>query len=126
MNEMPIVGVPTVTGDSAPVRDVAAIKAEIESEIAANRILVYGKGTMEQPMCGFTVETKEFFAKYGHPFAIVDVLRDMDKRQVLSDMTNWRTLPKVFIDGQFYGDTDILGPMEEKGELQELLKRTFG
>lgn len=125
MQDMPIVGIPTESGAAAPVRDVEAIRAEIQAEIAANRILVYGKGTMEQPMCGFTVETKEFFAKYGHPFVIVDVLRDMDKRQVLTEMTNWRTLPKVFIDGQFYGDTDILGPMEEKGELQALLARVF-
>jgi monothiol glutaredoxin len=49
----------------------------------------------------------------------------MDKRQALSEMTDWPTLPKVFINGQFYGDTDILGPMEESGELQALLKKTF-
>ena len=41
-------------------------------------------------------------------------------------MTNWPTLPKVFIDGQFYGDTDILDPMEKKGEVAPLLKKAFG
>jgi len=40
-------------------------------------------------------------------------------------MTNWPTLPKVFINGQFYGDTDVLGPMETKGELEPLLKEAF-
>jgi len=34
-------------------------------------------------------------------------------------------LPKVFINGQFYGDTDVLGPMESKGELQPLLEQAF-
>jgi monothiol glutaredoxin len=41
-------------------------------------------------------------------------------------MTNWPTLPKVFIDGQFFGDTDILDPMEAKGEVEPLLKKAFG
>jgi monothiol glutaredoxin len=41
-------------------------------------------------------------------------------------MTDWPTLPKVFIRGKFYGDTDILGPMAENGELQSTLKEAFG
>jgi monothiol glutaredoxin len=40
-------------------------------------------------------------------------------------MTDWPTLPKVFINGEFFGDTDVLGPMAEKGELQTLLEKTF-
>lgn len=98
---------------------------EIQKEIAENKICIFGKGTKEIPMCGFTVETKEFFEKYNQPFVIIDVLHNMEKRQLLSEMTNWPTLPKVFISGQFYGDTDILGEMEKSGELQELLKKTF-
>lgn len=98
---------------------------EIQQEIAAHKICIFGKGTKDIPMCGFTIETKEFFEKYGHPFMIIDVLHNMDKRQALSEMTNWPTLPKVFINGQFYGDTDILGEMEKTGELQVLLTKTF-
>jgi monothiol glutaredoxin len=49
----------------------------------------------------------------------------MPKREVLSQMTNWPTLPKVFIDGKFYGDTDILGPMSENGELKTVLSEAF-
>ena len=125
MNDLPLVGTAAGPEGAAPVRDADAIRAEIAAEIASHRILIYGKGTKEQPMCGFTVETREFFGKYPYPFEIVNVLPDVDKRQVLSEMTNWRTLPKVFINGEFYGDTDILGPMEDKGELQELLARVF-
>jgi monothiol glutaredoxin len=50
----------------------------------------------------------------------------MPKRDALSEMTNWPTLPKVFINGTFYGDTDILGPMAQSGELQKVLEETFG
>ncbi len=102
-----------------------SIENAIQEEIKKNKILVYGKGTKQMPRCGFTVETIDFFNRFGYPFEVVDVLNDMDKRNVLSKMTNWPTLPKVFINGTFYGDTDILEPMDQKGELEPLLKEAF-
>jgi monothiol glutaredoxin len=103
-----------------------AIRSEIEREINEHPILVYGKGTKDMPLCGFTLETIQFFNAFGYPFEVINVLEDMPKRQVLAEMTDWPTLPKVFIKGQFYGDTDILGPMAESGELGTLLRDTFG
>jgi monothiol glutaredoxin len=102
-----------------------AIREQIAQELSDSPVVVYGKGTKDAPRCGFTLETIQFFNSFGYPFTVVDVLENMPKRQVLSEMTDWQTLPKVFIDGQFYGDTDILGPMAEKGELQTLLDKTF-
>ncbi|MGH7232447.1 MAG: glutaredoxin family protein [Nitrospiraceae bacterium] len=102
------------------------IEDEIQQEIKTNKILIYGKGTKTMPMCGFTKETMQFFDKYGYAYELVDVLQNPAKREVLNKMTNWPTLPKVFIDGQFYGDTDILDPMEKKGEIEPLLKKAFG
>jgi monothiol glutaredoxin len=101
------------------------LEEEIQQEVKANKILIYGKGTKSMPMCGFTRETMQFFDKYGFPYEVIDVLNDPAKREVLTKMTNWPTLPKVFINGQFYGDTDILDPMEKKGEVEPLLKATF-
>ncbi len=101
------------------------LKSEIESEIAANTILVYGKGTKDMPRCGFTAETIQFFNHFGYPYAVVDVLENMPKREALAKMTNWPTLPKVFIGGKFYGDTDILAPMAENGELKTVLAEAF-
>ncbi|MDP7551792.1 MAG: glutaredoxin domain-containing protein [Nitrospinaceae bacterium] len=105
---------------------MSSIDDEIKEEIAQNKVLIYGKGTKTAPQCGFTVETIQFFEKYGYPFEVVNVLDNMGKREALSKMTNWPTLPKVFIDGKFYGDTDILDEMEAKGEVEPLLKATFG
>jgi monothiol glutaredoxin len=104
---------------------VDAIRQEIDNEIAANTILVYGKGTKDMPRCGFTLETIQFFTHFGYPFEVVDVLENMPKREVLAQMTDWPTLPKVFIAGKFYGDTDILGPMAENGELKTVLAEAF-
>jgi monothiol glutaredoxin len=101
------------------------IRQEIDREVASNTILVYGKGTKDVPRCGFTLETIQFFNRFGYPFEVVDVLENMPKREVLAKMTNWPTLPKVFIGGKFYGDTDILAPMAENGELKTVLAEAF-
>lgn len=103
-----------------------SLQEEIAREVAANKILVYGKGTKDAPRCGFTLETIQFFDGFGYPFEVVDVLENTTKRDALSAMTQWPTLPKVFIDGTFYGDTDVLSPMAESGELQTLLAQAFG
>jgi monothiol glutaredoxin len=99
---------------------------EIAREIAANPILVYGKGTKTAPRCGFTLETIQFFDHFGYPFEVIDVLENLPKREALAEMTNWPTLPKVFIGGTFYGDTDVLAPMAQSGELQAKLEAAFG
>ena len=104
---------------------MADLQDEIKREIADNTILVYGKGTKDAPRCGFTLETIQFFNAFGYPFEVVDVLENMPKREALSQLTDWNTLPKVFIDGQFYGDTDILEPMARSGELTKLLEKAF-
>ena len=104
---------------------VDGLRQEIEGEIRSHKILVYGKGTKDMPQCGFTLETIQFFGQLGYPFEGVNVLENMPKREVLARMTDWPTLPKVFIGGKFYGDTDILGPMAENGELKTILAETF-
>jgi monothiol glutaredoxin len=101
------------------------LKAQIEQEVKDHKILVYGKGTKNAPRCGFTLETIDFFNQIGFPFEVIDVLADEPKRQALTEMTNWPTLPKVFINGTFYGDTDILGPMLESGELERVIADAF-
>ena len=105
---------------------MSVIEDEIKREVAQHKILIYGKGTKTAPQCGFTVETIQFFNKYGYPFEVINCLESMPKREALNKMTNWPTLPKVFIGGEFYGDTDILDEMEAKGEVEPLIKKAFG
>ncbi|MDH5525941.1 MAG: glutaredoxin [Nitrospirota bacterium] len=102
------------------------IEDEIRNEITTHKIVIYGKGTRQMPMCGYTIETIQFFEKYGYPFEVINALENPAKRQKLSEMTDWPTLPKVFIGGEFYADTDVLDEMESKGEVKPLLEKVFG
>jgi len=109
----------------ATIPNAQAILDEVNAEISQNPICIYSKGTDTAPRCRFTIETAQFFQSLGVPFKMIDVLEQPDKRQVLSEMTEWPTLPKVFINQKFYGDTDILGPMLQNGELEQILRQTF-
>jgi monothiol glutaredoxin len=102
-----------------------AVIDEINREIAENRICIFSKGTKDAPRCGFTMQTAQFFNQLGLPFEMFDVVENPDKRQALNEMTNWPTLPKIFISGKFYGDMDIIGEMLQNGEFEQVIRQTF-
>ena len=79
------------------------------------------KGTPEMPACGFSARTVGALQATGAPFAAVDILPDPRIRQELSALSNWPTVPQLFVDGELVGGCDIVTEMYESGELAELL-----
>ncbi len=100
---------------SNPLRD------EIGKAISENSVLLFMKGTPEQPACGFSARTVAILQSVGQPFAAVDVLPDPRIRQELSALSNWPTIPQLFVEGELVGGCDIVTEMYESGELQEVL-----
>src|SRR3981081_4542418 len=97
------------------------VRSAIEQAIGANPVLLFMKGTPEQPACGFSARTVAALQALGAPFAAVDVLGDPRIRQELSALSNWPTIPQLFIDGELVGGCHILTEMYESGELAEAL-----
>src|SRR4051794_41927539 len=79
------------------------------------------KGTPEQPMCGFSARTAAALEALGKPYAAVDVLPDPRIRQELSAISNWPTIPQLFVKGELVGGCDIVSEMYESGELAQTL-----
>src|ERR1700756_1296574 len=98
-----------------PLRD------EIQKAINENPVLLFMKGTPEQPMCGFSARTVAVLQSLDRPFAAVDVLPDPRIRQELSALSNWPTIPQLFVDGELIGGADIVAEMYQSGELHEAL-----
>jgi monothiol glutaredoxin len=98
-----------------PLRDA------IGDAIQDNKVILFMKGTPEQPMCGFSARTAAAVQAVGVPFAAVDVLPDPRIRQELSALSSWPTIPQLFVDGELVGGADIVGEMFESGELHETL-----
>ena len=97
------------------------MREAIEQAIAQNPVLLFMKGTPEQPMCGFSARTVAALEAVGAPFAAVDVLPDPRIRQELSAISNWPTIPQLFVDGELVGGCDIVTEMYETGELAQRL-----
>jgi monothiol glutaredoxin len=97
------------------------LREAIEQAIADNSVLLFMKGTPEQPMCGFSARTAASLQALGVPFAAVDILPDPRIRQELSALSNWPTIPQLFVKGELVGGADIVGEMFDSGELAELL-----
>ena len=97
------------------------IREAIQSAIAENTVLLFMKGTPDQPMCGFSARTVAMLQSVGTPFAAVNILPDPRIRQELSGLSDWPTIPQLFIDGEFVGGCDIVTEMYESGELQQAL-----
>ena len=98
------------------------LKQEIEKEIKNNKVVVYMKGTPQQPQCGFSGRVVAILQSYGVPVKGHNILENEELRQGIKEFTNWPTLPQVFINGEFVGGCDILTEMHENGELAPLLK----
>ncbi|MBV8219486.1 MAG: Grx4 family monothiol glutaredoxin [Solirubrobacterales bacterium] len=97
------------------------IHEAIESAISENPVILFMKGTPDQPMCGFSARTVAILQSVGKPFAAVNILPDPRIRHELSAISNWPTIPQLFIDGEFVGGCDIVTEMYETGELQTAL-----
>jgi monothiol glutaredoxin len=98
-----------------PMRDA------IQEAISENPVILFMKGTPDQPMCGFSARTVAILQSLGKPFAAVDVLPDPRIRQELSGLSNWPTIPQLFVDGELVGGCDIVTEMYQSGELQQAL-----
>lgn len=95
---------------------------KIKEQIASNSVLLYMKGSPEQPKCGFSAKAAQTLAACGSKFGYVDVIANPDIRQTLPQYANWPTFPQLYVNGELIGGCDIILELYQKGELQELLK----
>ena len=106
---------PAPSAEPNPIRDA------ITQAIAEHKVILFMKGTPEAPACGFSARTVATLQALETPFAAVDVLPDPRIRQELSLISDWPTIPQLFVDGELLGGCDIVTEMYESGELAQAL-----
>ena len=97
------------------------IRDFIQNAIGENRVMLFMKGTPEQPACGFSMRTSASLNALGVRYAALDILPEPRIRQELSAISNWPTIPQLFVEGELVGGCDIVTEMYETGELAERL-----
>jgi monothiol glutaredoxin len=97
------------------------MREAIQEAISENPVILFMKGTPDAPACGFSARTVGALQSLGTQFAAVDILPDPRIRQELSALSDWPTIPQLFVKGELVGGCDIVMEMYESGELQEAL-----
>lgn len=98
------------------------MRDRIESAIESNDVVIFMKGNELMPQCGYSARAVKAVSLYREEFETVDVLRDERIREVLEEVTDWPTIPQVFIGGEFQGGSDIIVEMHEEGELEQKIE----
>jgi len=94
---------------------------KIQSEVDANDVVLFMKGSPVFPQCGFSAAVVQMLSQLGVRFKGVDVLEDDTLRESIKAFSNWPTIPQLYVKGEFVGGCDIVREMFESGELGELL-----
>ena len=84
----------------------ASVHAQIEKDVAANKVVVFMKGVPDQPQCGFSNTVVQILKAEGTSFKGFNVLADPDLREGIKSYSNWPTIPQVYVDGEFIGGCD--------------------
>jgi monothiol glutaredoxin len=97
------------------------IRDFIQGSIDENPVMLFMKGTPDAPACGFSARTSAVLNTMNVRYAALDILPDPRIRQELSGLSNWPTIPQLFIEGKLVGGHDIVMEMYEDGSLAEAL-----
>ena len=97
------------------------LKDKVEELIRENPVLLFMKGTPEQPQCGFSMRVVQVLENYGVEYGAVDVLPALQPlREVTAEISDWQTFPQLYVNGELVGGADIVEEMDESGELAGL------
>jgi monothiol glutaredoxin len=100
---------------------MSEIQTWIESEVKANEVLLFMKGTPTFPQCGFSSQVVQILDYLGVDYKGINVLENMEIRQGVKEYSNWPTIPQLYVKGEFVGGCDIIREMFQAGELQSFL-----
>src|SRR2546421_4516189 len=93
------------------------IRVHIKQAIEGQRVMLFMKGTPDQPRCGFSARTVAMLDELGTDYAAMDILPHPLIRQELSELSGWPTIPQLFIGGELVGGCDLVTEVVESGEL---------
>jgi monothiol glutaredoxin len=96
------------------------VAARIEATIKAHPVVLFMKGDLSFPQCGFSAAVVAVLGHYDVPVHTVDVLQDPGIRQGIKAYSDWPTIPQLYVDGAFIGGSDIVREMHASGELAAL------
>ncbi|EPY41624.1 monothiol glutaredoxin [Angomonas deanei] len=110
-----------MVNSSLAEEEIVTIKKDINDTIQEEDLVVFIKGVPEAPMCAFSKKMIDVMDALGVEYTSFDVLAHPVVRTYVKEVSEWPTIPQLFVKGDFAGGIDIVLKMAESGELQMLL-----
>jgi monothiol glutaredoxin len=105
---------------------MSELRDRIKDTIEQEPVVAFIKGTHEQVYCGNSDRALQALRGVGAGFAAVDVLPDPRIREELSALSDWPTIPQVFVAGELVGGADIVQELAMTGQLEATLDGKLG
>ena len=100
----------------------AVLRDKVEELIRENPVLLFMKGTPDAPRCGFSMRVVQVLGELNVEYGAIDVLSDLEPlREATGEISDWRTFPQLYVNGELVGGADIVEEMLASGELAGLL-----
>ncbi|XP_062613128.1 glutaredoxin-2, mitochondrial-like [Saccostrea cucullata] len=93
----------------------------VQQAISQNCVVIFSKTT-----CPFCVQTKEIFRNLGIPYEAMELNHHPEGPHIqnyLADITQARTVPRVFINGTCIGGASETKSLHKSGQLLELVSK---
>jgi len=103
-----------------------SLRKQISELLASNRVVLFMKGNRQMPQCGFSGQVVQILNKLLPSYETVDVLDSPELRDGIKELSQWPTIPQLYVGGQFIGGCDIVREMNASGELQSLIGADHG
>ena len=95
---------------------------QIETLIGEHPVLLFMKGTPDQPRCGFSARVVQVLNELDIEYGALDVLPALEPlREATGEISDWRTFPQLYVNGELVGGADSVEEMFASGELAKML-----
>ena len=101
-----------------------AVQERIQKLVDDNKVMLFMKGTPEQPMCGFSSTVIEILKRLDIEYGSTNVLdadADSELRDGIKAFSDWPTLPQLYVNGEFVGGCDLAIELYQSGELEKMI-----
>ncbi|XP_063236767.1 glutaredoxin-3 [Bacillus rossius redtenbacheri] len=99
------------------------LTARLRRLVSSAPVMLFMKGSREQPRCGFSRTIIALLDELGADYATFDILGDEAVRQGLKKYSDWPTYPQLYVKGELIGGLDVVREMRESGELEKMLPK---
>jgi monothiol glutaredoxin len=103
-----------------------SLRDQIQTVIDTEPVAIFIKGTPERPACGNSQRALQALWNAGAPITAVDILPDPQIRTELTALSDWPTIPQIFVKGELIGGADITEELAASGELATKLDAALG